>query len=79
MKSDYRVQLGAVVGGDLAGDKDAAYDGRPGEEVGAIVEGLQSGMLMDVEDKGGEMKELSVTDVYAGNIGTSVYCNIQKT
>ena len=79
MKSDYRVQLGAVVGGDLAGDKDAAYDGRPGEEVGAIVKGLQSGMLMDVEDKGGEMKELSVTDVYAGNLGTSVYCNIQKT
>lgn len=79
MKSDYRVQLGAIVGGDLQGDRDAAYDGRPGEECGAVVVGLKSGMLIDVEDNCGEMKELSVTDVYSGNLGTSVYCNIQKT
>lgn len=79
MKSDYRIQLGAVKGGELPGDKDAAYDGRPGEECGAVVSGLCSGLLVDVEDKGGEMKELSLTDVYTGNLGTSLYCNIQKT
>lgn len=79
MKSDYRIQLGALVGGELSGDKDAAYDGRPGEECGAIVSGVKAGMLVDVDDKCGEIHELSVTDVYVGNLGTSVYCNLVKT
>ena len=79
MKSDYRIQLGALVGGGLSGDADAAYDGRPGEECGAVVLGVKAGMFIDVDDKCGEVHELSVTDAYAGNLGTSVYCNLIKT
>lgn len=79
MKSDYRIQLGAIVGGELSGDKDASYDGRPGEECGAIVFCIKAGLLIDVVDKSGEVQGLSVTDVYEGNLGTSVYCNLIKT
>jgi len=51
LKGDYRVQLGALVGGSLLGDKDAAPDGRDGEECGAVVSGLQAGLLIDVYER----------------------------
>lgn len=78
LKTDYRVQLGALVGGCLAGDADAAYDGRAGEEVGAIVEGIKAGMLIDIEDLQGNFEELTISDAYAGQLGTTVYCDNPK-
>lgn len=76
LMSDYRVQLGSVVGGSLPGDYDACYDGRHGEECGAVARGISSGMFVEVS---GESYTLSVTDVYVGQLGTTVYCNVKKT
>lgn len=78
LKSDYRVQLGALVGGELSGDTNAAYDGRTGEECGAIVEGIMAGMLIDVEDKQGEFEGLSISDAYASCLGTTLCCDNPK-
>lgn len=77
-KSDYRVNLGALVGGELEGDADAAYDGKNGEEVGAIVRGIKAGMYIDVTDKQGTFVGLTISDSYAGELGTSVYCDNPK-
>lgn len=71
MMSDYRVQLGTT-----GGAADAAPDGKTGQECGAIVEGITSGMIVEVVGYG---YELSVTDVYVGQLGTTVYCNVKKT
>lgn len=78
VKGDYRVQLGAVVGGELSGDADAEPNGRIGEECGAIVGGLKAGMFVDVTDRSGSFI-LSLNDVYAGNLGTTLYCDEYKT
>lgn len=78
LKGDYRVQLGALVGGDLQGDADAEPNGRNGEECGAIVYGLKAGMLVDVEDRNGHFT-LNLNDPYAGNLGTTLYCDEYKT
>ena len=74
LKSDYRVQLGALVGGSMEGDNDAAYDGKEGQECGAIVRGIVAGMLIDVTDAQGTFEGLTISDAYAGQLGTSVYC-----
>ena len=79
LKSDYRVQLGALVGGDLPGDINCAYDGRNGEECGAVVNGVLAGMYIDVEDRQGTFVGLTISDAYASNLGTSVYCDNPKT
>ncbi len=78
LKSDYRVQLGALVGGELSGDASAAYDGRTGEECGAVVNGIVAGLLMDVEDRQGVFKGLMISDAYATDLGTTVYCDNPK-
>ena len=78
LKTDYRVQLGAIVGGELPGDAFAAYDGRPGEECGAIVPGIKSGMFIDIDDKQGSFVGLTISDADAGTLGTSVYCDNPK-
>lgn len=78
VKGDYRVQLGALVGGDLSGDADAAPDGRSGQECGAIVGGLKAGLFIDVTDRNGNFT-LSINDTYAGNLGTTLYCDEYKT
>lgn len=77
-KSDYRVQLGSLVGGSLSGDAFANPLGKKGEETGAVVSGIQSGMLIDITDMLGEFVGLSISDAYAGTLGTSVYCNHAK-
>lgn len=78
LKGDYRVQLGALVGGNLAGDKDAASDGRQGEECGAVVSGITAGLFIEVTDRCGTFT-LSVNDAYSGNLGTTLYCDEYKT
>ena len=78
IKADYRVQLGALVGGGLSGDSDAAYDGRDGEECGAVVRGVVAGLLIDVEDRQGKFVGLTISDAYAGELGTTVYCDNPK-
>ena len=78
IKCDYRVQLGALVGGNLDGDVNAAFDGMIGEECGAVVKGIKAGMFMDVTDEQGEFELLTISDAYAGQLGTSVYCNDPK-
>lgn len=78
LKSDYKVQLGALVGGCFCGDGYAAPDGRIGEECGAIVEGIKAGMLIDVRDRQGNFEYLTISDAYAGELGTSVYCDNPK-
>lgn len=78
IKCDYRVQLGALVGGDLSGDVDAAPDGRYNEECGAIVAGIKSGMLMDVTDRQDTYIGLTISDAYATELGTSVYVDDPK-
>ena len=78
IKGDYRVQLGAKVGGCLPGDADAAPDGRAGEECGAVVYGLAAGMFIDVEDRSGKCT-LNLNDPYSGNLGTTLYCDEYKT
>jgi hypothetical protein len=105
LKGDYRVQLGALVGGNLAGDADAAPDGRTGEECGAIVCKVKAGMFIDFFDRDniegfGTSSEsssssddsssssdegltpsctLNLNDCYAGNLGTTLYCDEYKT
>lgn len=78
LKGDYRVQLGAKVGGELSGDADAAYDGMNGEECGAVVEGLYSGLQIDITDPQGEHNGLMISDAYAGRLGTTIYCDDAK-
>jgi len=78
LKGDYRIQLGALVGGNLLGDKDAAPDGQQGKECGAVVGGIIAGMFIDVTDRNGSFT-LSINDAYAGNLGTSLYCDEYKT
>ena len=78
LKSDYRVQLGSVVGGDLSGDTSAAHDGLYGDECGAVVSGIKPGMFIDVTDMSGNTVVLSISDSYVGNLGTTVYCNAAK-
>lgn len=78
-KTNYRVQLGAVVGGELSGDADAAYGARSGMEVGAKVAGIKAGMLIDVEDLQGVFVGKTITDAYCGNLGTSVFFGESKT
>lgn len=60
-KSDFRIELGAV-------DSN-------GEELGAVVPGLKKGMLVDVTDLQDELVGLVISDAYAGNLGTTVYCD----
>lgn len=74
LKSDYRIQLGCKVG-----DQEAAHD-KVGfsDEIGAIVEGIKAGMLVDVTDRQGEFIGLTISDAYAGNLGTTVYCDNPK-
>ena len=99
LKGDYRVQLGALVGGNLAGDANAAPDGRTGEECGAIVCDVKAGMFIDFYDRNNiagfgtssddssssEEEEptptctLNLNDSYAGNLGTTLYCDEYKT
>ena len=68
------MQLGCKVG-----DECAAFDSnRFGDEVGAIVEGIKAGMLIDIEDKQGLFEGLQISDAYAGNLGTTVYCENPK-
>jgi len=78
LKSDYRVELGSVVGGELSGDSDAAYDGLSGEECGAVVLGIKPGMFIDVTNQNGDTVVLRISDSYAGNLGTTVYCDTSK-
>lgn len=78
IKSDYRVQLGALVGGELSGDANAAYDGKQGQECGAVVGGIQAGMFIDVTDKNGTFEAMTISDAYAGELGTSVYFDNPK-
>lgn len=74
IKADYRVQLGCK-----AGDPTAAHDiSKFSDEVGAVVEGIKAGMLMDVEDRSGLFVGLTISDAYAGNLGTTVYCDNPK-
>lgn len=78
LKGDYRVQLGALVGGELSGDADAEPNGKSGEECGALVGGLNAKMLIDVKDRCG-IFTLNINDVYAGELGTTLYCDLAKT
>lgn len=78
LKSDYRIQLGALVGGTLAGDADASPDGRDGEECGAIVTGILAGMFIDITDRQGTFEGLVISDAYAGELGTTVNCDYPK-
>ena len=79
IKADYRVNLGALVGGNLSGDANAAYDGKAGEECGAVVSGIMAGMFIDVTDRQGTFEGLMISDAYAGELGTSVYCDNPKS
>lgn len=79
LKGDYRVNLGAVVGGELAGDVNAAPDGRSGEECGAVVLGLKAGMFVDVYNGDVFQCTLNLNNAYAGNLGTTLYCDEYKT
>ncbi len=45
---------------------------------GAIVEGIKSGMLIDVTDRQGTFEGMLISDAYAGNLGTTVYCDNPK-
>lgn len=78
-KTNYRVQLGAMIGGELSGDATAAYKDQRGREVGAKVEGIKAGMLIDVQDLQGEFKGFTVTDAICGQLGTTVYFGDAKT
>ena len=78
-KTGNRIQLGALIGGNLPGDADAAYGDRSGMEVGARVQGIKAGMLMDVEDSQDTYVGKTISDAYCGNLGTSVYFEDNKT
>ena len=45
---------------------------------GAIVEGIVAGMLIDVTDRQGTFVGLTISDAYAGNLGTTIYCDNPK-
>ena len=62
IKSDYRVQLGKM---------------ENGKEVGAVVPGIVAGMFVRVSDLQGT-HELVVKDSYAGQLGTSVFCDLVR-
>lgn len=57
--ADYRIQLGNIING---------------KEIGAIVSGIKSGMIIDVTDMQGSFT-LTVKDAYAGQLGTSVFAD----
>lgn len=78
LKSDFRVQLGSLVGGTMDGDVDAAHDGRDGEECGAVVSGIRAGMFIDVTDRSGVTYGMRISECYAGDLGTTVYCDNPK-
>lgn len=59
----YRVQLGKI---------------ENGKEVGAIVEGINPGMDMTVTDLS-DTHTMEIKDVYAGQLGTSVFCDLANT
>lgn len=59
----YRVQLGKI---------------ENGKEVGAIVEGIKPGMDMTVTDLS-DTHTMEIKDVYAGQLGTSVFCDLANT
>lgn len=67
IKSDYRIQLG---------HSDASHDDF---EDGETIHGLEAGMFADVTDAGGTYEMMSVSDVYAGTLGTTLYVNLAKT
>ena len=51
----------------------------PGKDVIPVVpEGIKAGMFIDVEDKQGLFEGLVISDAYAGNLGTTVYCDHPK-
>lgn len=64
-KGDYRIQLGQI-------------DPDTGEEYGAIVEGIKSGMFVDCTDCQDTFVKMPISDAYVGNLGTSVYCDKAK-
>lgn len=64
IKSDYRIQLGE------SSECDAN---------GAVVEGIVAGMFIDVMDRQGTFEGLVISDAYAGNLGTTIYCDSPKT
>lgn len=74
LKSDYRVQLGCHVGDAEAAPDTCTFS----DEVGAIVEGIVAGMYIDVEDRQGLFEGLTISDAYAGDLGTTVYCDHPK-
>lgn len=78
-KTSYMVQLGALIGGDLPGDADAAYQDDSGKEVGAKVMGLRPGLIIDVEDAQCSLLGNTITEIYCGQLGTSVYFGDPKT
>lgn len=78
-KSNYRVQLGSLIGGDLSGDASAAYRDIQGKEVGAKVEGIKAGMLIDVDDCQDTYVGKTITDAFCGRLGTTVYFGDYKT
>lgn len=39
---------------------------------------VKSGDLMDITDKGGYMREVTVNDAYIGNIGVTIWFNLTK-
>lgn len=74
IKADYRVQLGCKVGDACAAPDTCGFS----DEVGAIVSGIVAGMLIDVEDRQGTFESLTISDAYAGDLGTTVYCDHPK-
>lgn len=78
IKGDYRVQLGEVAGGRTCNCCGNAVQGVSGKEQDAVVTGITSGMFVDVVDRSGSYT-LNINDVYAGNLGTTLYCDEYKT
>ena len=73
-KSDYRVQLGCKVGDAYAAPDSSRFS----DEVGALVNGIMTGMFIDVEDMQGKFEGLTISDAYCGNLGTTIYCDNPK-
>lgn len=46
--------------------------------VPGVLEGVRAGYLIDVTDRSGSSLRCMVADVYAGNLGTTVYFNLSK-
>lgn len=74
IKCDYRIQLGCKYDDPEASQDKPSFS----DEVGAIVEGIKAGMLVDVTDKQGEFIGLTISDAYCGNLGTTIYCDNPK-